>query len=71
MMIYAIVLKGELPAYRASWFDGMQIVCDAQGNTCICGLVADQAALFGLLERIRDLGLVLLAVQQVTPPADN
>ena len=65
---YTILLQGQLPSYRADWFEGMQVRCDAAGNTLLSGPVTDQSALFGLLERIRDLGLVLLAVQQADAP---
>lgn len=63
---YAIVVKGQLSSRWSAWFDGMQIVYDAEaGTTTLHGAVADQAALHGLLNRIRDLGLYLISVQQV------
>jgi len=54
--------------WSAAWFDGLQLTSDASGRTTIAGPVADQAALHGLLTRIRDLGLTLLAVRRAEPP---
>jgi hypothetical protein len=50
-----------------AWFDGLQLTSDASGRTTIAGPVADQAALHGLLARIRDLGLPLLTVRRADP----
>jgi hypothetical protein len=63
---YEIHLRGRLDQRWASWFDGMTVSTDADGTTLIRGPVADQAALHGLLARLRDLGLPLLSVTQVT-----
>ncbi len=62
-VIYEIRLKGILSSDWSHWFDGMTITHDDQGNTRLTGYVVDQAALHGLLEKIRDLGLVLLSVR--------
>ena len=62
---YEIRLKGQLEARWATWFDGMAITPDEEGNTLLSGPVADQAALHGLLKRVRDLGLPLLSVERV------
>lgn len=62
---YQIHVKGMLTNQWTEWFDGMQIGSDGQGNTIISGLVIDQAALHGLLERVRDLGLTLLSVTKI------
>jgi hypothetical protein len=62
---YKIHVKGMLTNQWTEWFDGMQIGSDGQGNTIISGLVIDQAALHGLLERVRDLGLTLLSVTKI------
>jgi hypothetical protein len=62
---YEIRLKGRLDARWAAWFDGMALAHDGDGTTRIRGPVADQAALHGLLQRVRDLGLPLLSVTQV------
>lgn len=60
--VYQIKVKGQLSADWRAWFDGMTITQDAVGTTLITGLVADQAALHGLLRKVRDLGLMLLAL---------
>ena len=60
--VYQITVKGQLSADWCAWFDGMTITPDASGATLITGPVADQAALHGLLRKVRDLGLTLLAL---------
>ncbi|MGO8887769.1 MAG: hypothetical protein ACLPUO_13525 [Streptosporangiaceae bacterium] len=64
---YEIRLKGHLDARWAAWFDGLTIAHDGDGTTLIHGPVADQAALHGLLQKTRDLGLPLISVTQVEP----
>ena len=69
---YEICLKGHLAARWAAWFDGLAITRDSDGTTIIHGPVADQAALYGLLQKTRDLGLPLISVNYVDrghPPA--
>ena len=66
---YEIHLRGRLDQRWASWFDGMTVSADADGTTLIRGPVADQAALHGLLARLRDLGLPLLSVTQLSDEA--
>jgi len=63
--IYQIRLKGYLDRCWADWFNGFTITHRQDGTTVLFGVVADQAALHGLLVKIRDLGLPLLAVIQV------
>lgn len=58
---YQIRLQGQLDAQWAAWFDGLTITHTTTGDTLLTGLVADQAALYGLLRKVRDLGLPLLA----------
>jgi hypothetical protein len=60
--VYQIKVQGQLSANWCAWFDGMTITQDATGATLITGPVADQAALHGLLRKVRDLGLTLLAL---------
>ena len=62
-MIYQIRLRGHLAQQWADWFAGMTITLTADGDTILTGPIADQAALHGLLKKVRDLGLPLLAVQ--------
>jgi hypothetical protein len=64
---YEIRLTGHLDPRWASWFDGMSVTPDSDGTTVLSGPVADQAALHGLLGRVRDLGLPLVSVVPVTP----
>lgn len=60
---YYITVDGHLSAQWMSWFDGMTITNEANGHAILAGRIEDQAALFGLLVKIRDLGLPLVAVQ--------
>lgn len=61
---YEIRVRGHLDPRRARWFDGMTITLLEDGDTLIAGEVPDQPALYGLLNRVRDLGLPLIAVQK-------
>jgi hypothetical protein len=61
---YEIRIEGHLSDYRAREFAGMHIERQANGDTVISGIVVDQAALFGLLIRIRDLGMPLVSVKR-------
>ncbi len=65
--VYEIRLKGHLEACWADWFDGLAITLDDNGTTLLSGSVADQAALHGLLKKVRDVGLPLLSVNAVEP----
>jgi len=62
---YEIRLTGHLDARWTAWFDGLTIRQESDGTTVIRGQVPDQAALHGLLQRVRDLGLPLISVTQV------
>ena len=64
---YEIRLKGHLESRWAAWFDGLSIANESDGTTIIHGPVADQSALHGLLQKVRDLGLPLVSVIQVEP----
>jgi hypothetical protein len=64
---YEIRLKGHLDSRWAAWFDGLSLTNESDGTTVIYGLVADQAALHGLLQKVRDVGLPLVSVTQVDP----
>ncbi len=62
---YEIRLQGHLEPRWATWFDGMTLTTAGDGTTVLSGPVADQAALHGVLARIRDLGLPLIAVTRL------
>jgi hypothetical protein len=62
---YEIRLQGHLEPRWAAWFDGLSLTHKRDGTTVIYGPVVDQAALHGLLAKVRDLGLPLIAVIQV------
>jgi hypothetical protein len=64
---YQITVEGVLDARWSAWFDGLKVTSDASGRTTIAGPITDQAALHGLLAKIRDLGLPLIAVDRVQP----
>lgn len=63
--VYQIRVRGHLGERWSEWFNGMQIMNEANGEAVLAGPVADQAALYGLLARVRDLGLPLIAVSRV------
>ena len=64
---YEIRLKGHLDNRWAAWFDGLRLSLESDGTTIIRGSVADQAALHGLLQRVRDTGLPLVSVIRIGP----
>jgi hypothetical protein len=63
--VYQIRLKGHLGGGWADWFGGLTITLEDNGDTLLTGPLADQAALHGLLTKVRDLGMPLLSVQRV------
>jgi len=64
---YEIRLKGHLDDKWADWFDGLTITREDNGETRLTGPVVDQAALYGVLRKVRDLGMPLLSVTHVRP----
>lgn len=64
-VIYQIRLKGHLDSQWTDWFEGLTIMLDEDGDTLLTGPVIDQAALHGLLKKVRDLGMPLVSVVQV------
>lgn len=67
-MDYQIRLKGHLADRWTDWFEGLSITLEANGDTLLTGPVADQAALHGLLRKVRDLGMPLISVVETTSP---
>ena len=65
---YQILVKGRLDAKWSDWFDGFSVDPGTNDETLLLGPVADQAALHGLLNKIRDLGLPLVSVTRVDAP---
>ena len=63
--VYQIRVEGHLRAEWAEWFEGLSVSLEPNGDTLLTGPVVDQAALHGLLKKVRDLGLPLLSVNQV------
>ena len=64
---YQITIKGHLDNRWANWFEGLTITREDNGETLLTGPVVDQAALHGLLRKVRDLGMPLLSVTRVRP----
>ena len=64
---YEIRLEGHLDTRWAAWFDGLALTHETDGTTVLNGPVVDQAALHGLLQKVRDLGLPLISVLHVGP----
>ena len=67
-MVYQIRIKGHLDRRWTDWFEGLTIRLEDNGDTLLTGPVVDQAALHGLLRKVRDLGLPLISVTRVKPP---
>ncbi len=65
--IYKVRIKGHLGSQWTDWFEGLTITLEENGETLLTGPVVDQAALYGLLKRVQDLGMPLLAVSRVEP----
>ena len=65
--LYEIRLKGHLGSQWTDWFDGLTITLEEDGDTLLTGPVIDQAALHGLLKKVRDLGMPLVSVSPVEP----
>ena len=67
LMVYQIRIKGQLGRQWTDWFEGLTITLEDNGDTLLTGSVVDQAALHGLLKKVRDLGMPLLSVNRVKP----
>ena len=66
-MVYEIRIKGHLDPRWTDWFEGMSIASQANGDTLLTGQLVDQAALHGLLKKVRDVGLPLLSIIRIEP----
>ena len=65
MYVYEIRIQGHLDQYWATWFDGLAISYENDGSTLLRGPLADEAALQGVLIKVRDLALPRLSVKRV------
>jgi hypothetical protein len=68
---YELRVKGQLGPKWAAWFEGLSLESGEDGTTVIRGEVVDQAALHGLLQRVRDIGIPLLSLTQLAPDAPS
>jgi hypothetical protein len=66
-MVYQIRLEGHLGRQWADWFGGLNLTLQDNGDTLLTGPVIDQAALYGLLKKVRDIGMPLVSVIRVKP----
>ena len=66
-MVYQIRIKGHLSRQWTDWFEGLTITLEDNGDTLLTGTVIDQAALHGLLKKVRDLGTPLLSLNSFDP----
>lgn len=66
-MIYQIRIIGHLGSHWTDWYEAMTITLEEDGTTLLTGPVVDQAALHGLLRKVRDMGLPLLSVNRIQP----
>jgi hypothetical protein len=66
--IYQIRIEGHLGPQWTDWFGGLSITLEDNGDTLLAGPVVDQAALHGLLRKVRDLGMPLISAIRVNPP---
>lgn len=66
-MVYQIRIEGHLDHQWTNWFQGLTITLEEDGDTLLTGPVLDQAALYGLLKKVRDIGTPLVSVNRVKP----
>ena len=66
-VVYQIRIKGQLDSQWTDWFEGLTVTLEEDGDTLLTGPVVDQAALHGLLKKVRDLGMPLVSVSPVEP----
>lgn len=70
-VVYQIRIKGHLGSQWTGWFEGLTIMLEDNGDTLLTGPVVDQAALHGLLRKVRDLGMPLVSVQALGSDQDG
>jgi hypothetical protein len=70
-MFFEIKIKGHLDNHWSEWFDDLTMTYDEHGHTLLSGSVTDQAALHGLLNKIRDMNLALISVNRIEPDPEE
>jgi len=70
-MVYQIRIKGHLGPQWTDWFGGLAVAVEEDGDTLLTGPIVDQAALYGLLKKVRDLGMPLVSVNCIQPGPTN
>jgi hypothetical protein len=70
-MVYQIRIKGHLGPQWTDWFGGLALAVEEDGDTLLTGPIVDQAALYGLLKKVRDLGMPLVSVNCIEPGPTN
>jgi hypothetical protein len=70
-MVYQIRIKGHLGPQWTDWFGGLAVAVEEDGETLLTGPIVDQAALYGLLKKVRDLGMPLVSVNCIQPGPTN
>jgi hypothetical protein len=66
-LTYQIRVHGHLGQQWTEWFEGLTITLEENGDTLFTGAIADQAALYGLLRKVRDVGMTLLSINRLKP----
>ncbi len=64
-VVYEIRVAGHLPSQWSDWFEDLAVTLEPDGTTLLSGPLVDQAALYGLLKKVRDTGLTLISVNQI------
>lgn len=66
-VVYQIRIRSHLRSDWTDWFEGLTVTCEESGDTLLTGPVVDQSALYGLLRKVRDLGMPLVSVNRLEP----
>lgn len=66
-LLWEITVRGHLTGDWSDWLDGLDVTCQARDQTVLCGMIVDQAALMGILNKLNRLNLTLLSLRQVGP----